>query len=142
MPSTGGERAEDEALLAALSPSAAETEMLAFVVDSGLRDALLFMLLRAPVGAHVCVQVSEHMDKSDAFVGARLDDLLASAFIDATLHVKATGGPWKFALFCQARPRLQRMYEGDSVLDNLIEYFNKGLIRFQPAHVSRRIHAS
>lgn len=127
---------EEDALLAALAPNDAESAMLAFVTDHGLHDALLFTLLRAPAGARVSVQVNSQMGKCDAFMGAKIGELLSCPYVDSSLIVKATGGPWRFALVCQACPWLQCTYEDDDVIDRLIEYFNKEMIRFP--RVSRR----
>lgn len=134
-----GTEADDEArLLRALAPDDDERAMLACIGDEGLRDELLFKLLRAPVGALVRVEVNERMSESDSFSGISLSDLLVEGvYTMATLCRSASGGETSFDLACAACPPLNRTYVGDSILDHLLQYFAKGLIRFPRVQVCR-----
>lgn len=117
--------------LAALVPTETELALLIGVTDDKLQGQLLFNLLRAPEDEPVRVLVSARMKESDAFVGASLPDLLACEFLDATLQRAVRQGVTTFSLRCPSSQTLNTRYEGgDDILDKLIEYFVKGLIRF------------
>lgn len=118
-------------LLGALAPGAAERELLACITDQALHDALLSLLLRAPVGAPVRVEVNDRMLESDAFGSVSLQTLLSDGeYVPALLYRDQSGAEMTFSLKCVTRPQLEKMYDGDAVVDHLLQYFAKDLIRF------------
>lgn len=131
--------AEDDELLMALLPNAYEQALLAYVCDDALKDALLFGLLRAPVGDAVPVQVNTRQAESDAFAGAVLTDLIANGeYVDATLtRAVCDADKFSFELRCASLPSMDKTYIGDDVEDKLLQFFAKELIRFPGVQVGR-----
>lgn len=131
---------EDEALLRALLPSEQERALLECVQGEALRDKLLLLLLRAPVGESVDVLVNTRMRESDSFSGASLPELVATGRYVPGSIVRSESkdhGQMCFALKCADNPQLQRSYDGDDdVTDFLLQYFAKELIVFPQSEVS------
>lgn len=129
----------DAVLAAALATSAAdaltttedERTLLAFIPDEALRNDLLLKLLRAPADATVLVQVNHRMKESDSFCGASLSELLTKGnYLDASLRCESKEKALSYSLTCEEQPSLNRSYEGDDIIDHLLQYFAKELIRF------------
>lgn len=125
------DEASDAALLKALDANDEECALLSCVTDTGLRDNLLFLVLRSPVDEPVRVQVNARMHESDAFMRGSLADIVENGeYLDAAL-VKLAGDKLAYRLTCEAQPKLGRAYAGDDIEDHLLQYFAKDLIRFK-----------
>lgn len=124
---------ELQQLLHALAPNAEEKELLLCICDEQLREMLLHMLLRAPYGEPVPIEVNDRMNESDSFTCTLSEILENGSFIPATLsriQIEEGGEAKSYKLACAELPQLNKMYKGDDVVDHLLQYFAKDLIRF------------
>lgn len=130
MESGDGDAEIDEAVMRALEATDHEQALLAAVSDLVLRDKLLFLLLRAEVGAKVDVHVCPSMHMSDQFSQFNIEEAVKQPYLAAQLERKRERPPL-FGLHCADAPENDRTYDGeDDVQDKLIEFFSKDLIRF------------
>lgn len=133
--------AEDELLLS-LAPNGQEAELLTFIADEDLRNALLRKLLRAEAGIPVRVLVNRRMKESDSFTGVTLQELLKDGSYENATLCRGRSTELSFTLTCGKCPQLARIYKGDDIIDHLLQYFAKDLIRFEDQQVQAPLVAA